>query len=277
MCIWLPYPPRHRSDAAARSPGPRRRGRSALGSGHVGARPGPRRRLRCPVRPADRPAGARGEGLLRDRAAHDAGRRDAGPGAEGDRAVRRSVVGLRARRPGARRGALRRRRRGLRHVLRLPGDGPVARRRGLADRRPRVRPHSGRRGRARHAAGRPARAAQRLDVPRRLGDRGTRGLHAAGLDGRHAGGGVRGRRSRLGRRAVAPRGAAHRARPAGARALPPRDRRLPADLDDAQHRRRAGRGRSASRSATAARSARCPAASTPPWPPRSCSARSATG
>ena len=54
--------------------------------------------------------------------------------------------------------------------------------------------------------------------------------------------GVRGRRPRLRRGPVAPRGAAHRARAAGARALPARDRRLPADLDDAQHRRRAGRG-----------------------------------
>ena len=55
------------------------------------------------------------------------------------------------------------------------------------------------------------------------------------------------------------------------------DRRLPADLDDGQHRRGAGRARSAPRSATAGRSARSPAASTPRWPPRSCSARSATG
>ena len=90
--------------------------------------------------------------------------------------------------------------------------------------------------------GRPSRAAQRVDVPRRLRDRRTGGLHAAGLDGRHAGGGVRGRRPQVRRRPVAPRGAAHRARPAGPRALPARDRGLPADLDDAQHRRRAGRG-----------------------------------
>ena len=40
------------------------------------------------------------------------------------------------------------------------------------------------------------------------------GLHGAGLDRGHAGGGLRGRRPRAGRRPVAPRGAAHRARPA---------------------------------------------------------------
>ena len=62
--------------------------------------------------------------------------------------------------------------------------------------------------------------------------------------------------ARTGRRAVAPRGAAHRARPAGARALPARHRRLPADLDDGQHRRGAGRARSASRSATGQRDLR---------------------
>ena len=45
--------------------------RPRIGCGHVGrsrARPGPGGRLRCPVRPADRPAGARGQRLLRDRA-----------------------------------------------------------------------------------------------------------------------------------------------------------------------------------------------------------------
>ena len=49
---------------------------------------------------------------------------------------------------------------------------------------------------------------------------------------------------------MAPRGDAHRARPEGARALPAPDRRLPADLDDGQHRRGADRARSATRSAT---------------------------
>ena len=48
--------------------------------------------------------------------------------------------------------------------------------------------------------------------------------------------------ARAGRRAVPPRGAAHRARPGGARALPLRRRRARADLDDDQRHRRAGRG-----------------------------------
>ena len=43
------------------------------------------------------------------------------------------------------------------------------------------------------------------------------------------------------RRAVPPRGAAQRARPGGARALPLRHRRHRADLDDGQRHRRAGR------------------------------------
>ena len=47
---------------------------------------------------------------------------------------------------------------------------------------------------------------------------------------------------RMAGRAVAPRGDAHPARSAGARALPAPDRRLPADLDDGQHRRGADRG-----------------------------------
>ena len=83
-------------------------------------------------------------------------------------------------------------------------------------------------------------------------------------------------RARAGRRAVPPRGAAHRARPGGARALPLRRRRLPADLDDDQRHRRAGRSRSARRSAASGSSAACPAASTPRSRRRSCSAPSAT-
>src|SRR3954447_19102612 len=45
--------------------------------GDSDARPGPRRRLRCPVRAAHRAAGARGPGVQRDRPAHDAGGRAA--------------------------------------------------------------------------------------------------------------------------------------------------------------------------------------------------------
>ena len=58
----------------------------------------PRRRLRRAVRAADRPPGARGAGLQRDRPAHHAGRGDAGARAGGDHPVRRARVGLRRRR-----------------------------------------------------------------------------------------------------------------------------------------------------------------------------------
>ena len=92
--------------------------------------------------------------------------------------------------------------------------------------------------------------AQGLDVPRRLGRRGPGGLRRARLHRGHPGRGVRGRRPPARRRPVAPRGAAHRARPAGARALPARHRRLPPDLDDGQHRRGADRADPRRRSAT---------------------------
>ena len=51
------------------------------------------------------------------------------------------------------------------------------------------------------------------------------GLHRDRVDGGRAGRGVRGRRARAGRRAVPPRGAAHRARPGDPAALPVRHRR----------------------------------------------------
>ena len=76
------------------------------------------------------------------RAALDAGRRDDGaqPG-RGD-PVRRPVQRLRAGRAAGRPGPVRGRRAGVRHLLRLPGDGAGARRRGHADRPARVRRHA---------------------------------------------------------------------------------------------------------------------------------------
>ena len=222
---------------------PRRRrpARHALDSGRGGTRSGPRRRLRGAVRPAHRPAGPGGPGLLRDRAAHDAGRGDAGAGAQGDHPVRRTVVGLRGGCARRRPGDLRGQGPGLRHVLRLPADGARARRRRRAHRGAGVRPDPGPGRRARRAPRGPARCPHRLDVPRRLGGGGARRLHGAGVDRRDPGGGLRGPRPAARGRPVAPRGAAHRARPARPRALPAPDRRLPPDLDDGQHRRGAGR------------------------------------
>ena len=78
----------------------------------------------------------------------------------------------------------------------------------------------------------------------------ARRLHGHRLVRRRPGGGLRGRRPRARRGAVPPRGAAHPARPGGARALPVRRRRRSADLDDGQHHRGAGRARSGPRSAT---------------------------
>ena len=109
---------------------------------------------------------------------HDtAGRGDRGPEPAAVILSRRPVVGLRRGRPAGRPGAVRRRRPGARHLLRLPGDGARARRRGRAHRPARVRRHDARRpARAVRAAPRPAGRADRVDEPRRRASRGARGL-----------------------------------------------------------------------------------------------------
>ena len=73
--------------------------RMAAGDAARAVRHRPGRRLRRPVRPADRPAGARGPRLQRDRAAHDHRGRAAGPAAGGHHPVRRPEVGARRRAP----------------------------------------------------------------------------------------------------------------------------------------------------------------------------------
>ena len=207
------------------------------------SRPG--RGLRCAVRPADRPPGARGARLQRDRALDDARRGDAraqdpaavilsgGPSsvyAEGAPQVDAALfeAGVPA----------------LRHLLRLPGDGAGARRR--RSRRPACREFGRTPLRVRDPTSvvlaRAARASCRSGC--RHGD-----AVSAAPEGfvvtAHVRRRCRRRRSRTrpraGRRAVPPRGPAHRARPAGARAVPLRRRRDRADLDDGVHRRRAGR------------------------------------
>ena len=87
---------------------------------------------------------------------------------------------------------------------------------------------------------------------------------------------LRGPGARAGRRAVPPRGAAHRARPAGARALPLRRRRAASRPGRWPTSSTSRSSRSARRSAASASSAGSPAASTPRSPRRWCSARSAT-
>ena len=89
-----------------------------------------------------------------------------------------------------------------------------------------------------------------VDEPRGRRRRGAARVHRDRHLDRRAGRRVRGRRPPAGRGAVPPRGAAHRARPDRARALPVRHRRPRADLDDGQRRRGAGGARSARRSAT---------------------------
>ena len=153
------------------------------------------------------------------------------------------VVRLRRGRARASTVALRRRRPDLRHLLRVPGDGAGARRHGRAHRPGGVRSHRARRSRRptrRCSAGCPT----GQSVWMSHGDSVSAapdGLHGHGPIGRRRGRGLRGRRPAHGRRAVPPRGAPHRARPGGARALPLRHRRRRAHVDDDQRHRRAGR------------------------------------
>ena len=165
----------HSPDPAAGAPRPER-GTADLGklSRHEHPPPGPRGRLRRPVRPADRPPGAGGAGLLRDRAALDAGRRDARQGPGRDHPVRRPVERVRAGR--ARRSTPALFDAGVPvfgicygfQAMAQALGGTVAHT-GAA----RVRRHPLLAARGRHAAPRPARRPAGLDEPRRLRDRGA--------------------------------------------------------------------------------------------------------
>ena len=243
------------------------------------ASPRPRGRLRSPVRPAHRAPGPRGEGLLRDRAALDAGRRDAGEEPGRDHPLRRPVQRLRAGR------AADRRRRCSTPTCRSSASATASRRwprrsaarsRGPATAST-AAPRCAAAARARACCSRdlPARPAG-LDEPRRLRDRGPGGLHGHRRVGGRAGRRLRGPGRPPGRRAVPPGGRAHRARPGDADPLPVRHRRHRADLDAGEHHRRAGRRGSARRSATSRSSAACPAAWTRRSPPRWCTRPSAT-
>ena len=94
----------------------------------------PRRRLRRPVRPADRPPRPRGAGLLRDRPARRCRSPRCWPRTRRRSSSPAGPSACTRRAPRGRRRPVRRRGPGVRHLLRLPGDGPGARRRGRADR-----------------------------------------------------------------------------------------------------------------------------------------------
>ena len=239
---------------------------------------GPRRRLRRPVRPADRPPGPRGARLQRDRAPHDhrgrAGR--ARPGRAD--LQRRAQVGPRRRAPRHRPRASTTSASRSSASATAPSSSPAT----SAARWPAPAGASTAAPTSRSSApgvlfggGQPTHQQVWMSHFDSITARARR-LHGHRLDRRRAGGRDRARRAAHLRRAVPPRGRAHAARPGGARALPLRRLRLPrptwtmGSVIDA-----AGRGRSAPRSATAGSSARCPAASTRRWPPRWCTRRSA--
>ena len=196
---------------------------------------------------------------------------------EGDRAVRRTLERLRGGRAEHRPGAVHGRHAGVRHVLRLPADGAGARRRGGAHRGPRVRPHPG------HGRGARARSWPTYPSSTTSGCRTATRWRRRRRDSpcwprRRA---RRWRRSRTsGAGWPASSGTPRCCTPSTARrcsstscTTSPAAGRPGRCSTSSRSRSR----RSASRSATAGRSARSPAASTPRWPPRSCSARSATG
>ena len=128
------------------------------------------RRFRLAGDPAHRPARARGEGLLRDRAVPEGG-----SGVPRDETERRHSLrraGVRARQGGAARadGDLSGRGAGARHLLRRAGHGAAARRQGRGRPSPRIRPRRGRgddavRRSRRRVGGRPALSG--VDEPRR--------------------------------------------------------------------------------------------------------------
>ena len=167
--------------------------------------------------------------------------------------VRRPVLGLRGGRPRARPRAARGRRAGARHLLRLPGHGPRARRHGRAHR---ACASTAPRWRASPTPRRPSSTGSPTtqSVWMSHGDSVHRGARrACGSPASSAGAArrrVRGRRAPAVRRAVAPRGHALDVRPAGARELPAARRRPRRPTGPPPTSSTSWSPRSASRSAT---------------------------
>ena len=109
-----------------------------------------------------------------------------------------------------------------RHLLRIPGDGAAARRRGCQHRTARVRIHRGPGHGWWHAPRRPARRPDDMDKPWRLGVEGAGRVRRARLECLHTSGRVREPGAQDVRGAVASRGQAHRVRAARHRELPAR-------------------------------------------------------
>ena len=240
---------------------------------HAGrTRPG--RRLRGAVRPTDRPPGARGAGLLRDRPAHDAGRRDAG--ASGRR--RSSCPAGRPRcTPRARRAPIPR---CSTRASRCSASATASRRwpqalggDGRAHRTVRVRPDALDDHRSRCAAARAAGHAAGVDEPRRRRHRAAARVHrdSASTPGAPVAAFENAERGFAGVQ-FHPEVHAHRARPGDAAALPATTSRASVRPGPRRTSSTSRSSRSARRSAASRSSAGCPAGSTPPSPPRSCSA-----
>ena len=168
---------------------------------------------------------------------------------------------------------------GARALLRLPGDGPRAGRRGRADgTREYGRTELCRDRHRRRAARRAAVAAPGVDEPRRLGRRARpEGFTVTASSERAAVAAFEDTDRRLAGVQYHPEvGHSPHGQEVLRRFLHD-DRRHPARAGPPRRSSTRRSTRSARRSATAGRSAGCPAGSTPRSPPRSCSAPSATG
>ena len=242
-------------------------------------RPHPDPRFRQPGDPADRAAGARERGLLRDPPLHDRRGQGARLRPAGDHPVGRPGLGDRGRSAAGAGDRLSPRRAGARHLLRHADDvrriGRPRRVERASGIRPRLYRHPRRLPAVRRAVAQ-GRARAGVDEPRRQGRRGAGRLPRGGGERRRALRRDRRRRAPLLRRPVPPRGRAHAAGRRNCCATSPTRRGLPRRLDDGRCSAPRRSSASATGRRTAASSAACRAASIPRSPRRCCTRRSAT-